>query len=135
MNRPSRWLSFWLLLLVVLAPLPLHAEDNAKFIEGTWRFDGQLPGDGKRPGMSWFSEWTFAGGTFRQLGYPPLHQEGKYRVAEDRDDRLKLELHDQTGTFGSTDRPLEIIVDREKKTLTIQGREGFKRLEPKSPRK
>ena len=132
MNKKPLW---FLLLLLAIGGLgsSARAQDNAKFIEGTWRLDGQLPSGGKSPGMSWFLEWTFVGGTFVQQGYPPLRQEGRYRIVADRENTVTLELHDQRGTFGANDRKLEIVIDREGRRLKIQGKEGFKRIEPRNP--
>jgi len=45
-----------------------------KYLQGRWRVEGE------NGGRSRFLEWTFADGNFRQSGYPPLFQEGKYRV-------------------------------------------------------
>ena len=121
------------LLAAGLLGLPAAAEDNDKFIQGTWRFDGQLPTSGKGPRMSWFLEWTFADGTFVQNGYPPLRQTGKYRVAKEQGDALTLELYDQAGTFGTANKQMEVVIDRPKNRLKIQGREGFAPVVPRKP--
>ncbi len=132
MNKKSLW--FFLVFLAVGGlGSAVRAQDNAKFIEGTWRLDGQLSSGGKGPRMSWFLEWTFGGGTFLQNGYPPLRQEGRYRVVAERENAMTLELHGQRGTFGTEDRKMEIVIDREVRRLKIQGKEGFKRVEPRNP--
>lgn len=90
-------------------------------IQGTWRAEGESGG------RSWFLEWTFAGGKFKQTGYPPITQEGKYRVLSSDADQLTLELYEQEGTFGGGKREIRILPDKETGQLTISGRSGFKR--------
>jgi hypothetical protein len=100
------------------AQTPVDAEN---YIQGTWRVAGE------NGGRSWFLEWSFDNGGFRQTGYPPIIQEGKYRVASAGDDRITLELYGQQGTFGGSDRVLPIIIDRSANRLTISGTKGFSR--------
>jgi hypothetical protein len=100
--------------------------ETEQYIQGAWRTAG---GDGIR---AWFSEWTFANGSFKQTGYPPIVQEGKYRVASVADDRITLTLYDQKGTFGDEERELQILLDKEAKQLTISGMKGFSRVVDKT---
>lgn len=101
------------------------AGDAENFIQGTWRAAG---GDGVR---AWFLDWTFADGAFKQIGYPPILQEGKYRVVSSDADRITLELFEQTGTFGTENSELEILVDKPANQLSISGTKVFLRIEPK----
>ncbi|CAN5819364.1 hypothetical protein BH20ACI4_BH20ACI4_17720 [soil metagenome] len=39
-----------------------------------------------------------------------------------------LELYEQSGNFGTEDKQIEIVIDAEKETLKIDGKEGFKRV-------
>lgn len=101
------------------------AGDAENFIQGTWRAAG---GDAVR---AWFLDWTFADGTFKQMGYPPILQEGKYRVVSSDADRITLELYEQTGTFGTENSELEILLDKQANQLSISGMKGFLRIAPK----
>lgn len=100
----------------------LAMSEAEKFIQGGWRAAGE---SGIR---AWFLEWTFANGRFKQTGYPPIVQEGKYRVESAGDDKLALELYDQTGTFGETPRKIEISIDKEAGELTISNTKSFRRV-------
>src|SRR5689334_21929551 len=87
-------------------------DSNEGFIQGSWRIDGQLPGNGGNR-MSWFQEWKFDQGKFEENGYPPLSQSGSYRVLKSDGDKLTLELYDQKGTFGTENSELQIVVYRQ----------------------
>ena len=95
--------------------------ENEKFIQGTWRADGE------NGGHAWFLEWTFDNGNFKQTGYPPIIQEGKYRVLSAAGDKITLELYEQKGTFGEKPREIQISLDREAGQLTISGTKGFQK--------
>ena len=114
--------------LTSLSAIAKSANDADTFIQGGWRVKGQLPKDQGGHSMSWFLEWRFADGTFSQAGYPPIAQEGKYRVVSREQDTLRLELYQQAGNFGGDDRQIEIVVDREHETLKISGEDGFARI-------
>ena len=120
-----------LFLLFMIGVTSLSAcaqQDNQKSIEGKWRLRGELPGKDGKPGMAWFLEWIFTDGKFLQTGYPPISQKGKYRILKKDGDKLTLELYEQSGNFGTEDKQIEIIIDAEKETLKINGKEGFKRV-------
>ena len=51
-------------------------ELTAEYLQGTWRAAGETPDR-----HTWFLEWTFKDGRFKQTGYPPIKQEGKYRCS------------------------------------------------------
>lgn len=97
---------------------------NDQFIQGEWR----LAGEQKGGEHAWLLEWRFDGGTFRHSGYPPIGQEGKYRILMEREDVLELELYDQNGTFGPDVSLLKIRIRRDNDTLRIDDRPGFKRV-------
>lgn len=99
--------------------------ENEKFIQGTWFLAGETPEE-NGPGHAWFLEWEFNNGKFVQKGYPPILQEGNYDVMEDEENRLKLRLKKQKGTFGTKDSELELVIDREARTLSIDGKNGFR---------
>jgi hypothetical protein len=113
--------------LLLFSSLSLGAADrksNEDFIQGMWRMTGQN-------GMyGWFLEWTFDRGRFDLKGYPPLAQEGKYRIIKVDGHKLILELYDQKGNFGTESSQLELVIDKKKDTLTIKGQGPFKRAEP-----
>jgi hypothetical protein len=97
------------------------SDEAEKYIQGTWRVASE---NARR---SWFLEWSFDNGNFKQTGYPPIIQEGKYRVAGIDGDRLTLELYEQKGTFGEGNRELQIFLDKKANRLTISGTKGFSR--------
>ena len=100
---------------------------NEEYIKGTWRLDGELPPGNSGHSFHWFLEYTFnSDGSFMLTGYPPLMQKGKYRAVKEEDEKLILDLYEQNGNFGTKDKRIEVVVDREKKTLKIDGKEGFK---------
>jgi hypothetical protein len=113
--------------LVISFPVASDAEDaNDGSIQGTWYLSGQVDSkDGH--GLSWFLEWTFDHSKFNLNGYPPLHQEGSYRIVKTEGNKLTLELYDQKGNFGTENSRIEIVVDKEKDTLMIKGQGPFKR--------
>jgi len=92
-----------------------------KYIQGTWYVRGE---NGR---VTWFLKWTFNNGKFKQTGYPPIIQEGKYRVLSSDDENLTLELYEQKGTFGESPRKVEILIDKEASQLTISNTKGFTR--------
>ena len=94
---------------------------NEDFIQGTWRLTGENGGHG------WFLEWTFDRGHFDLKGYPPLAQEGKYRIIKTDGSKLTLELYDQKGNFGTDNSQIELIIDKKKDTLMIKGQGPFQR--------
>jgi hypothetical protein len=87
------------------AVFPTVAGD--KLIQGTWHLEGN---DGH--GLSWYLEWTFEQGKFTLKGYPPLYQEGSYRIIKSAADKLTLELFDQKGNFGTENSQIEIVIGR-----------------------
>jgi len=95
--------------------------ENEKYIQGTWRTAGE------NSGRAWFLEWIFDNGSFKQTGYPPITQEGKYRVVAASDNKITLELYEQKGTFGEEAGEIQILIDRESNKLTISDRSGFTR--------
>jgi hypothetical protein len=98
--------------------------ENEKFIQGTWRVTGE------NGGYAWFLEWTFENGSFKQTGYPPIIQEGKYKVLSAAGDQITLELYEQKGTFGEEKRELQISINKPAKQLTIAATKGFSRKAP-----
>jgi hypothetical protein len=96
---------------------------NEDFIQGVWRLSGENGGYG------WYLEWTFYKGTFKLEGYPALAQSGKYRIIKTGGDKLRLELYDQKGNFGTENTQIELIIEKKKETLMIKGQGPFKRAE------
>ena len=118
-----------MMLLAVLACAALFASPRAtatdsaeQFMQGTWRLTGT--NDARH---SWFLEWTFDQGKFNLDGYPPLHQEGKYRVLKEQGNKLTLELYEQQGNFGTANSQIEVVIDKDKDTLKIKDQGPFKR--------
>lgn len=90
-------------------------------LQGTWRAAGETPDR-----HTWFLEWTFKDGRFKQAGYPPITQEGKYRVVASEANKLTIELFEQNGTFGKEPQQIEISVDSNR--LMIQNMKGFAKI-------
>lgn len=97
-------------------------DEFEKYIQGTWRAEG------KNGNYGWFLEWTFADGIFKQTGYPPILQEGKYKITGISGNKITLMLYDQKGTFGTEERSMDIVFNSPDKSLTISGTKGFSRL-------
>jgi hypothetical protein len=119
-----------IMLLAVLACAALAASPRAaatdsaeQFMQGTWRLSGMNDAT-----HGWFLEWTFDHGTFTLDGYPPLHQEGKYRVLKQQGRKLTLELYEQQGNFGTANDKLEVVIDKNRDALRIKDRGPFKRF-------
>ena len=100
-------------------------DETEKYIQGRWYVRGM---NGR---VGWFLEWTFNNGKFKQTGYPPIIQEGKYRVVSQDEDKITLELYEQKGTFGEGTRKVEILIDKEADQLTISNTKGFTRTSEK----
>jgi hypothetical protein len=98
-----------------------NENENEKFIQGTWRVEGE------NGGYRWFLEWTFRDGSFKQTGYPPIIQEGRYKVLGVDGDKITLGLYEQKGTFGAQNRELQVLIDKPANRLTISGTKGFAR--------
>lgn len=105
---------------------PRTMSDVEKYIQGTWRADGE--NDRHR----WFLEWNFDNGKFKQTGYPPIFQEGKYKIINVADGKITVELFDQKGNFGSERRTIVIVTDPEEEKLMISGTNGFSRVARKN---
>ena len=60
------------------------------------------------------------------MGYPPITQEGKYRVVKSEANRLTIELFDQDGTFGKEPQRMEISAEDGR--LKIQNMKGFVKI-------
>ena len=121
-------LLFFFISLVVSFPVASSVGDvNDDAIQGVWYLSGQVTDRNGQPGLSWFLEWRFDHGKFNLSGYPPLHQEGSYRITKTEGNKLTLELYDQKGNFGTDNSEIEIIVDKEKDELKIKGQGPFTR--------
>jgi hypothetical protein len=111
--------------LVALHHAPAARVDSGEqSIQGTWHVEGN---DGR--GLSWYLEWTFDKGKFNLKGYPPLYQEGSYRIIKSAAGKLTLELFDQKGNFGTENSQIEIVVGRARNKLKmIKGQGPFTRI-------
>jgi hypothetical protein len=97
-------------------------------IVGTWRLDGELPPNNTGHGFHWFLEYTFNDdGRFILTGYPPLMQKGKYRIVKVEENKLTVDLYEQSGNFGTKDKQIELTFDKETNLLKIDGKDGFTR--------
>lgn len=101
-------------------------EADEKQIQGTWRIEGS------NNGHSWFLEWNFEQGKFTLKGYPPLYQEGSYKIVNTDGNKLTIELYDQKGNFGTEKSRIEIVINKATDTLKIKGQEPFARVKAES---
>lgn len=115
-----------IVLLIASAVLAAPLKTNEEFIQGTWYLSGE------NDGHSWFLEWKFERGSFVLKGYPPLFQEGKYRIVKTEKKKLTVELYEQKGNFGTENSRIEIIIDKDKNSLMIKGQGPFKRTKNRS---
>ncbi|MEP7077176.1 MAG: hypothetical protein ABI878_15325 [Acidobacteriota bacterium] len=130
---------FLLIFVIATSAFSVVVQDNKASVPkdedtiiGTWRLDGELPANNTGHGFHWFLEYTLnTDGTFMLTGYPPLMQKGKYRVVKSEENKLTVDLYEQSGNFGTKDKQIEVQVDREKETLKIDGKEGFKPIKKK----
>ena len=99
----------------------MSESEGEKFIQGKWRTGGE------NDTRAWFLEWTFANGNFKQTGYPPILQAGKYRIVSLLANKLTLELYDQKGTFGENNQNLEIVINQQTNKLAISNTQNFSR--------
>ncbi len=106
----------WLVLLSSLvACVPTVSSQD--FLLGAW-----LRSERIASGFTSFVRWEFrANGTFLQTGYPELTQQGRYRILEDNNDLLKIRFFEQSGTFGTDDRELQIQINRTRDEIIISG--------------
>lgn len=100
-------------------------DTNAQFIQGQWSYSEDLGG-----GFASVLTWDFRNGHFTLEGYPPLFQEGDYRVVKSEGDIVILRLVNQSGDLPTDDREIEIILDRTAETLMIDGQGLFHRVNP-----
>jgi hypothetical protein len=100
-------------------------DTNAQFIQGQWSYSEDLGG-----GFASVLTWNFRAGHFTLEGYPPLFQEGDYRVVKSEGDTVILRLVNQSGDLSTDDRDIEIILDRSAETLMIDGQGPFHRVNP-----
>jgi hypothetical protein len=117
--RLSARAALLLLVLVVDAPACSIVSEAERFIQGSWFYTGTLPGLPQYPTMPFTIEWTFASGTFRQSGYPPIHSEGRYRVVQAGQAAITLTLFQQKGHFSEEDRTIAIAIDRDAGGISI----------------
>jgi hypothetical protein len=111
-----------LILFMAAPPASISRESKEDFIQGMWRLTGESGGH------AWFLEWTFDRGRFELKGYPPLAQNGKYRIIKTDGAKLRLELYDQKGNFGTENSEIELVIDKKRDTLMIKGQGPFARV-------
>jgi hypothetical protein len=100
-------------------------DTNLQFIQGQWSYSEDLGG-----GLASVLTWDFRDGRFTLEGYPPLFQEGDYQVVQSAGESVTLRLVNQSGDLSTTDREIEIILDRGAETLLIDGQGPFHRVNP-----
>lgn len=102
------------LFLTILGGCAPRLGSDANFF-GTWKDEERLP-----DGFASYLQWTFKrNSTFKLEGYPPLIQEGKFRVEKIEGNKVTLFLFEQKGDLPTEDRLLPLVVGNN--TLTIDG--------------
>lgn len=126
MRRLGLVVCLWLLpTLACSAVQAITPDTNALFIQGQWSYSQDLGG-----GFASVLTWDFRSGHFTLEGYPPLLQEGDYRVVTSEGDSLTLRLVNQSGDLPTDDRDIVILLDRSAETLMIDGQGPFHRVNP-----
>ncbi len=106
----------WLVLLSSLVAC-LPATSSQDFLLGAW-----LRSERIASGFTSFVRWEFrVDGTFVQTGYPELRQQGRYQILEERNDLLKVRFFEQSGTFGTDDRELQVQLNRTRDEIIVAG--------------
>lgn len=110
---------------ISMPSLAWSMSSQEKFIQGEWTGQEEQkqntpPPSQKGPVLGISVDWTFNKGNFKFIGYPPLKQEGKYRVAKESPDSITLELYDQKGDWGTEKMQKTFFIDRNKDQLKEQ---------------
>ncbi len=116
----AQWALGLLVALLLAACGPSSAAEQ--YLQGSWIFvldQGQ--------GYTAFQTWTFDRDRFMVIGYPPLHQSGRYRIIADDGQWLRLRLEQQQGDWGSDDTEIAIVLDRASETLRLDNQGPFTR--------
>lgn len=88
MKIKARIFSLLLSHSLFLIPLLFSGCGNGKSkLEGKWRATGNSDST-----HVWFLDYTFSGGNFIKDGYPPLHEEGKFKILREKNDSVIVEL-------------------------------------------
>ena len=72
----------------VIAVLALSCSKDYEKLNGKWSASGEL-GD-TTDLNSWYVEYEFSGRNYLKNGYPPLREEGRIDIIEERGDSLKF---------------------------------------------
>lgn len=121
---PSLLFSLSLCLFVSLTLPACAPNPNEQFIQGAWLFANET-GEERSGSAHVYFEWQFSNGTFyvyQEIVFgKPLVSEGRYRILENQEDLIVLELFNVEGNF-IPEEPYElrIQIDRENDTARIQ---------------
>ena len=108
-----------LIILSSLACSWIITDANEQFIQGKWSQSGEADG------FAWYSNYTFARGSFAIEGYPPLRQSGSYRLVSSSGDTLVLEFYNQKGDLRTENSKVTITIDRAKDAISLSGGKDF----------
>lgn len=100
------------------------APDPAPALAGGWTFSQDLG-----QGFGAYLTWSFAGDRFTLEGYPPLRQEGRFRLIERRDHTYRIQLFAQSGDLPADEREILVVYDPTADTLMIDGQGPYRRAE------
>ncbi len=100
---------------VVKDIVKIPAQSN--FLVGEWTYGEDAP-DSSLGFQKW---WTFnSDGTFVLTAYPELNQTGKYKILDQTDTSITIELYEQNGDLGTVNSQMSIELGASN-TLTIDG--------------
>jgi len=101
---------------------------NEAFIQGTWVYSEPSVG-GITPQSSVHTNWTFDRGRVEAHSCCDFRpgMTGRYRIVRSEDDLLTLELFDLEGATDADALEIDLILNRTRESLTIQGTGPFLR--------
>ncbi len=117
-----------LLGLVLSMVLTGCTDRNEAFIQGTWIYAEPSVG-GITPQSSVHTNWSFDRGRVEAHSCCDFRpgMTGRYRIVRSEDDQLSLELYDLEGAIDRDALEIDLILNRTRESLTIQGTGPFLR--------
>jgi hypothetical protein len=124
-----------LLILFSITSLTLGCSDaNDQFIQGTWYYrDPHLDSVSGETYLE--TVWTFDRGSFEFYTCcfaGEIHQTGRYRILESKEDILIIELFNIKGAGTGGRGKMRLVIDKEADTLVIQAGGPHTRVVPRS---
>ncbi len=122
--------SAFLILLLTVVFVAGCTNANEKFIQGTWYMRSEHLD--QATGETYLEvEWTFNSGAFEYRACcfnVDQHLTGRYRILDNKDDILTIELFNIKGSGSIGPAELRLVINRDEDTLVIQGGQPYTRL-------